>query len=107
MAFRRSDQQRGGRYVQGGTVELKGNKIGWWERKLFERSPTDIMYTITAKYANRPDLLAFDLYGRATMQWFIMQYNNVSDLYTDFNEGTIITLPTRGRLFGELLSKST
>lgn len=107
MAFKRSDQQRGGRYVQGGTVELKGDKIGWWERRLYARSPTDITYTVTAKYANRPDLLAFDLYGRANLQWFIMQYNNVVDIYTDFNEGTSLVLPTRGRLFGELLSKSS
>jgi hypothetical protein len=106
MALKRSDQQRGGRYVQGGTVELKGNKIGWWERKLFEKSPTDVVYNVTAKYANRPDLLAFDLYGRANLQWFVMQYNNISDLYQDFNEGTTIVLPTRGRLYGELLSKS-
>jgi len=106
MAFQRSDQQRGGRMVQGGVVELKGNRIGWWERAVFTKSPTDIPYTITAKYAHRPDLLAFDLYGRATLQWFIMQYNTVSDLYGDFNEGTVILLPTRSRLFGELLSKS-
>lgn len=106
MAFQRSDQQRGGRMVQGGTVELKGNRIGWWEREVFNKSPTDIAYTITAKYAHRPDLLAFDLYGRATLQWFIMQYNTISDLYEDFNEGTTILLPTRSRLFGELLSKS-
>lgn len=107
MAFKRSDQQRGGRYLQGGTVELRGDKLGWWERKLFDRSPTDVSYTITSKYANRPDLLAFDLYGRANLQWFVMQYNNALDVYTDFNEGTTIVLPTRGRLFGELLSKST
>jgi hypothetical protein len=106
-AYQRSDQQRGGRFVQGGKVDIKGNRLGWWERVVFPKSPTDISYTVTAKYAQRPDLLAFDLYGRATLQWFIMQYNTVSDVYEDFTEGTVITLPTRSRLFGELLSKST
>lgn len=106
MAFKRSDLQRDGRYRQGGTSSIRGGKISWWERKSFARSPTDVTYVVTAKYANRPDLLAFDVYGRANMQWFIMQYNNVSDLYTDFNEGAVISLPTRGRLFGELLSGS-
>lgn len=105
-AYQRSDQQRGGRFVQGGKAEVKGKRLGWWERVVYEKSPTDITYTITAKYAQRPDLLAFDLYGRATLQWFIMQYNTVSDVYEDFTEGTVITLPTRSRLFGELLSKS-
>lgn len=103
---RRSDQQPGSRYVQGGRVEIKGPRLGWWERKVFPRSPTDIEYTITAKYANRPDLLAYDLYGRANLQWFVMQYNNVSDLYQDFNEGQVIFLPTRARLYSELLASS-
>lgn len=102
----RSDQQSGGRFVQGGRADIKGTRLGWWERKVFTKSPTDIMYTVTAKYAHRPDLLAFDLYGRSTLQWFVMQYNNVSDLYEDFNEGKVIYLPTRGRLFSELLSST-
>lgn len=105
-SFQRSDQQSGGRYVQGGTVDVKGNKLGWWEREIFTRSPTDITYTISAKYACRPDLLAYDLYGRSTLQWFVMQYNHVSDVFEDFKEGTTIVLPTRARLYGELLSKS-
>jgi hypothetical protein len=106
MAFQRSDQQRGGRYVQGGTTTVKGNRIAWWERKVFAKSPTDIVYTISAKYANRPDLLAYDMYGKSTLQWFIMQYNAISDVYEDFNEGTVILLPDRGRLFSELLAGS-
>lgn len=103
----RSDQQSQGRYVQGGTVELKGKRLGWWERKIFATSPTDVAYTITAKYARRPDLLAFDFYGQANLQWVIMQYNSVSDLNEDFTVGMIIALPTKSRLFGELLTTPT
>lgn len=105
--YQRSDQQNSGRFVQGGVVAINGNKLGWWERTIYSKSPTDITYVITAKYASRPDLLAFDLYGRAALQWFILQYNNVSDVFVDFTEGTSILLPTRSRLFGELLSKSS
>jgi hypothetical protein len=104
--FQRSDQQPGGRYVQGGTVDVRGPRLGWWERKPFTKSPTDVSYVVTSKYAHRPDLLAFDLYGRSTLQWFIMQYNSISDLYEDFAEGTTIILPTRGRLYGELLAQT-
>jgi Base plate wedge protein 53 len=106
MTFRRSDQQRGGRFVQGGTIDVVGNRLGWWERVKFAKSPTDIPYVITAKYASRPDLLAFDLYGRPTLMWFIMQYNNISDVHVDFVEGLTIMLPTKSRVFGELLSKN-
>jgi hypothetical protein len=46
------------------------------------------------------------MYGKSTLQWFIMQYNAISDVYEDFNEGTVILLPDRGRLFSELLAGS-
>lgn len=105
---KRSDQQRGGRYVQGGSVTVTGgNKLGWWERKILPRDNSDIPFTITPKYAQRPDRLAFDLYGRADLQWFILQYNNVVDLYLDFTVGKTIVLPTKARLYAELLSKQT
>lgn len=106
MAYQRSDQQRSGRYVQGGSVEVVGKRLGWWERKVFPKAASDVEYTVTRKYAGRPDLLAFDLYGQATLQWFVMQYNTISDLNEDFTEGTVITLPTKARLFSELLTKS-
>jgi len=103
----RSDQQQGGRYVQGGEVTvIGGNRLGWWERKIFTKSSSDIAFTITPKYANRPDRLAYDLYGRANLQWFILQYNNVTDLFTDFAVGKQIVVPTKSRLFTELLSRS-
>ena len=102
----RSDQASGGRYVQGGSVELKGLRLGWWERKIYAKSPLDIPFIVTSKYARRPDKLAYDMYGQANLQWFIMQYNNMSDLNEDFTVNTQIVLPTKSRLFGELLSKS-
>lgn len=102
----RSDQQIGGRYVQGGEVTLKGKRLGWWERKIYEKSPTDIPFTITALYSRRPDKLAYELYGKASLQWFIMQYNNVVDINVDFVTGTKIVLPTKARLFSELLSRT-
>lgn len=107
MSIKRSDQQRGGRYVQGGSVTLNGDRLGWWERAIYTTSPTDIPYVITARYARRPDLLAYDVYGQANLQWFILQYNSVTDLNEDFIVGVEIMLPTKARLFGELLSKSS
>lgn len=95
-----------GRYSNGGLSEIVGSRIGWWERTIFVKSPLDVTLTINKQYARRPDLLAYDMYGRATLQWFVMQYNNIIDVNEDFIEGTVITLPSRGRLFGELLSKA-
>lgn len=107
MDIRRSDQRRDGRYVQGGKVDVKGNRLGWWERRIFPKAHSDIQYTITKKYTGRPDLLAYDMYGRANLQWFILQYNNISDVNVEFVEGAEILLPTSQRVFGELLSNTS
>lgn len=104
---KRSDQQAGSRYKQGGDVTIvDGNKLGWWERKIMPKSTTDITFTVTAEYQYRPDKLAYDVYGRANLQWFVLQYNNVTDLFRDFAVGSVIVLPTKSRLYMELLSKS-
>ncbi len=106
MTFRRSDQQRNTRYSQGGTVELSGNKIAWWERRVYEKSVNDVSVTISPRYSRRPDLLAYDLYGTPMLAWFILQYNTISDINAEFVEGAKFTLPTKSRLFGELLART-
>lgn len=103
MAVRRSNQRRDGRYVYGGNVEVKGDRLGWWERQVFPRSHTDVPYVITKQHARRPDLLAYEVYGRANIMWVILQYNNITDINTEFVEGAEILLPTVQRLFSELL----
>lgn len=104
----RSDQQSQGRYVQGGDVTVTGGgrRLGWWERKIFPKSVSDVPFTVTPKYQYRPDRLAYDIYGNSELQWFVMQYNNVVDLFVDFAVGKTIVLPTKSRLYTELLSKS-
>ena len=102
----RSDQITTSRYAQGGDTDVIGTRLGWWERKILPRSASDIKLTVTPMYALRPDLIAYDLYGRSDLQWFILQYNNVSDLQRDFAVGSEIVLPTRSRVFSELLTRS-
>lgn len=98
-----SNKQPGGRYSQGGKVDDFVDRLGWWERKVFPPSSTDVSLTLTAEYNRRPDVLAYDLYGKAGLQWFILQYNTISDI-TTFEQGLTIIVPTRARLFNELLS---
>lgn len=100
----KSNKQSEGRYVQGGTVDDFTGRLGWWERKEFKKSSTDVPLILSSKYNKRPDLLAYDLYGKSGLQWFILQYNTISDI-TTFVQGIRLTLPTRARLFSELLSK--
>lgn len=102
----KSNTQSEGRYIQGGVTDDLNTRLGWWERKVFPKSPTDVTLTLTARYNRRPDLLAFDLYGKAGLQWFILQYNTISDV-TEFGQGTVLIVPTRARLFSELLTRNT
>ncbi len=101
----RSDQVTNGRYNQGGDTTVNGNSIGWWEQRIFQKSDTDIPVVITKQYDRAPDILAFELYGKATLQWFILQYANIIDVNTEFVPGVTILLPTRARLFGEILTR--
>ena len=52
----------------------------------------DFLYTIQPQYAYRPDLLAFDLYGNATLWWVFAQRNMdvLQDPILDFVPGTQI-----------------
>lgn len=62
--------------------------------------PDDILFTITPSYANRPDLLAFDLYGEATLWWVFIQRNLdvLQDPIFDFVPGKQIYLPKASSL---------
>lgn len=91
------------RYIYGGRVEDRQTRLGWWERKEFQKSVTDVTLTLEHQFHMRPDLLAYELYGKSSLMWFIMQYNNILDV-TEFVEGLELTLPTKYRLFQELLT---
>jgi alpha-L-fucosidase len=60
----------------------------------------DFLYTIEAQYTYRPDLLAFDLYGDATLWWVFIQRNlNVlQDPIFDFVPGKKIYIPKSSSL---------
>lgn len=102
MATRSSLRSALSRYVQGGTSETLGNKIGWWERTIFFARPDDITFPLTAKYHQRPDLLAQAAYGKASYMWLILQYNNILDVNTEFVEGKMISIPSPSRVAFEI-----
>ena len=106
MAKVRSDQQRLSRYAIGGETTLKGTNITWWERRVYEKSPGDVPVLLTPRHHHRPDLLAYDLYGNSLLMSFVLQYCNIIDVEEEFVQGVEIVLPTKSRLFGELLSRS-
>ena len=55
----------------------------------------DIPYTIKPQHAYRPDILAYDLYGDASLWWvFAMRNpNTIEDPIYDFTVDTVVYLP--------------
>ena len=60
----------------------------------------DFLYTVEAQYNNRPDLLAFDLYGTPKLWWVFAQRNLdvLKDPVFDMTAGTKIFLPKKSSL---------
>lgn len=84
--------------LNGGETEIKGNKLGWWERKpLPKDDSTDIILEINEEYSKRPHLVAFDFYGLVTLTWLVLQYNDIVDIEEEFVRGKTIILPSRSR----------
>lgn len=56
---------------------------------------SDTLWEITQTYNNRPDMLAYDLYGDARLWWVFAQRNpnKLKDPLFDFVAGTSIYLP--------------
>ena len=61
------------------------------------KSRADRLYTIESRYANRPDLLAHELYGSVNLWWVFALRNPdlLIDPLEDFVSGLQILLPTR------------
>lgn len=95
------------RYVQGGLTDVYPNRLGWWERSAPVFATDDIMITLQAKYNTRPDLLAYDLYGKAVLAWVVLWYNTIVDINTEFVTGASLRCPSRSRLYSSILTSQT
>jgi hypothetical protein len=60
----------------------------------------DVLYEITSAYHHRPDLLAYDLYGKKELWWVFIQRNMdiLKDPIYDFTSGKKIFVPKQSNL---------
>lgn len=74
--------------------------LGTLKKRLFPFESDDIEYEIDSWYANRPDLLAYDLYGSAKLWWVFMHRNMdvITDPIWSFETGTTIRIPKKPTL---------
>lgn len=78
------------------TSVVEGKFLDVMKFRPIPKDPSDAVITITAVYENRPDLLAFDLYGDARLWWvFAVRNQNRlgEDPYFNFTAGTTIYVP--------------
>lgn len=106
--YKNSSKNRNSRYVQGSTsIDQYNNRLGWCERKVFEKSFTDITVTILPNEEHKPDFLAYRVYGRESLMWLVLQYNNIVDITEEFIAGVELVLPSPDRVMREILTKGT
>ena len=93
------------RYVTSGVSETANNFIEWWERTIFTRDPSDIVYTIENFYSGRMDLIATAFYNEPRYASFLCQYNNIIDPLTEIIPGRIILIPSQARISSMISSR--
>lgn len=95
------------RMLNGGETEVKGNKLGWWERTSFDKNiSTDIRLVIPEVFDRRPDLLSYRVYRTPRLFWLILQYNNIVDVEEEFRTGKEILIPSRTRALSGMVNRS-
>jgi len=72
--------------------------------RTFRKLEDDVYYQIDRIYSNRPDLLAFDLYGDAALWWVFAARNPnvIRDPIFDFLPGVKIYIPKKSTLDKDL-----
>jgi len=100
-----STNNRNSRLVQGGLTNIYSKRLGWWEKRKFNKQDNDFVVTVQPYEAARPDLISQRVYGKAVYAWLVLQYNNIIDPETELVAGAIITLPTQSRLILDIITK--
>lgn len=86
------------------TSDTFGKFLDIMADRTFSHMDDDVTYQIDAVYHNRPDLLAYDLYGNSQLWWVFARRNpNVlKNPLGDFKAGTTIRIPKLSTLSTDL-----
>ena len=78
-----------------GDTPLSDYFLDTMQNRPVPKEADDVVYTINETYNMRPDMLAFDLYGRSDLWWVFAQRNpnTLVNPLMDFKTGTVIFLP--------------
>lgn len=94
MATKRVEYSKTSPYATTGRF---GNFLDILEYRSIPARADDVQYIIDRVYKNRPDLLAYDLYGDAALWWVFTARNpNVlKNPLGDFVPGVLISIPKK------------
>jgi len=83
---------------------LYGNFLDVLDFRTINKQVDDVYYTIDKVYQNRPDLLAYDLYGDSSLWWVFAARNPdvIRDPIFDFVSGITIYIPKQTTLEQDL-----
>lgn len=78
-------------------TEVFSNFLDIYVNRSIPKFNSDTLYQIDDVYNNRPDLLAFDLYGTPALWWVfaVRNPNVIKDPVFDFRTGVIIYIPSK------------
>lgn len=76
--------------------------LDFWQYASIPPNSSDLLISLDAKYKNRPDLLAYDLYGTPQLWWVfsVRNPNTIKDPIFDFKTGILIYAPTSETIVG-------
>lgn len=61
------------------------------------------VYVVDNAHEGRPDLIAYELYGNASLDWLLITMNNATESLNWPRAGTTITVPLRSFVASELI----
>lgn len=83
---------------------LYGSFLDVMSPRLINKNSSDVSFVINKTYENRPDLLAYDLYGDAALWWVFAARNPnvIKDPVFGFQVGIEIYIPKKTTLVTDL-----
>ena len=81
-----------------------GNFLDIMKNRPVPKNKSDTLFRINATYQYRPDLLAYDLYGKSALWWVFAARNPnvIRDPIYDFQIGKVIYIPNGQVLLSSL-----
>lgn len=93
------------RYKNTAKINIEGQVVpGPYVQPLFiDRQFEPSIYRVSPQKANRPDLIADDIYGDPSLFWVLLEYNSVSNTLNWPKAGEIIKYPPVNRIMREMM----